>query len=339
MYVALLPSLLPLPNQLLSIDENAESVLVTGAKKELAYLDLFGSPRTPYKGFRRECYNNEKQEPSDHANSLGRYLLLAPSLVPDDDSLTTFCIRHPDLNLENLKVSTDSSGLHICSVLDWQHAAVLPLFLHAGMPYDIQNEGDEVSRSMTEPKLPDDFDELSQDEQLWEKELFRRRLVHYHYNLSTAVYNRVHHKGLVYPISNFCRRIFNYATAPWEGETIKLLCALIEMVVNWEGFSKDGTPCPVVLTPDEIDAAIKLCRELESAEENERTLRNLVGYGPETWVPAAKYEKAMASGQEMKQKMLEVYSEDQLITDDKRALIFACWPLDDMDEVELEEYM
>jgi hypothetical protein len=323
----------------LSIDKNALSVLITGANKELAYLDQFGSAKAPYRGFRRDCYNNEKQEPSDHANNLRRYLLLAPSLVPDDDSLTAFCIRHPDLNLENVKVSRDSSGLQIRSVLDWQHAAVLPLFLHAGMPYDIQNEEDEVSRRMTKPKLPDDFDELSQDEQRLEKNLLRRRLIHYDYVLSTAVYNRVHHKGLVYPFGNFCRRIFNYATAPWEGETIKLQLALIEMVVGWERFAKDDAPCPVVFTPDEIDAAVKLGKELEAADENERTLRNLVGYGPETWVPAAEYEKAMATGQAMKQKMLEVDSEDEMMTDEKRALIVACWPLEDMDEVEFEEYM
>ena len=207
------------------------------------------------------------------------------------------------------------------------------------MPYDIQNEEDEISRSMTEPSLPDDFGKLSQEEQIWEKELLRRRLVHYHYNLSTATYNRVHYKGLVYPFSNFRRRIFNYATAPWEGETIKLLWALIEMVVNWERFAKDGTPCPVVFTPDEIDAAEKLCQALESAEENERTLINYVGYGPEIWVRVANYEKDMASGQELKQKMLEVYSEEEVMTEDKRALIAACWPLDDMDEVESEEYM
>jgi len=317
-------------------------VLATGAHKELAYLDQFGSQRAPYRGFRRHCYNNEKQEPSDHANNLRRYLLLAPSLVPDDDSLTAFCVRHPDLNFENIKVSTDSNGsLQIRSMLDWQHAVVLPLFLHAGMPYDIQNEEDEVSsRRMTEPKLPDDFDALSQDEQIWEKKLLRRRLIHYHYVLSTAAYNRAHHRGLVYPFGDFCRRIFNYATTPWEGETIKLQLALIEMVVGWERFAKDGsTPCPVVFTPDEIDAAVKLGKELETADENERMLRKYVGYGPETWVPPAEYERAMASGQEMKRKMLEVYSEDGVMTDEKRALVVACWPLEDMDEVEFEEYM
>lgn len=320
--------------------QDALSVLVTGANKELAYLDQFGSPRAPYRGFRRDCYNNEKQEPSDHTNNLRRYLLLAPSLVPDNDSLTAFCIRHPDLNLENIKVTTDSNGLQIRSVLDWQHAVVLPLFLHAGMPYDIQNEEDEVSRSMIRPKLPDDFDKLSQGEQIWEKQLLRRRLAHYNYILSTMVYNKAHHKGLAYPLGNFCRRIFNYATAPWEGETIKLQLALIEMVVGWDRFAKGGsTPCPVVIMLDEIDAAVKLGEELEIADENERMVRKYVGYGPETWVPAARYEKAVASGEEMKQKMLEVYSEDGGITDEKRALMMACWPLEAMDEVEFEEYL
>ena len=211
---------------------------------------------------RRECYNYEKKEPSDHANDLDRYLL-APSLVPDDDSLSAFCIRHPDLNTGNLKVSIDSNGVQILSMLDWQHSAVLPLFLHAGMPDDIQNDGDEVSRRLTKPTLSDDFDKLSQEEQRQEMELLRRRRVYYHYNVSTAAYNKVHHKGLVYPLNTFRRRIFNHATAPWEGETIKLLWSLIELMMDWESLVKDGTRYLVVFTKDEIAAANKLYRPLK----------------------------------------------------------------------------
>ncbi len=107
----------------------------------------------------------------------------------------------------------DSSGLQILSMLDWQHAAVLPLFLHAGIPDFIQNEEDEVSRRMVGPKLPDDFDKLTEEEQEWKTELLRRRLVHYHYNLGTVTYNRIHPKGLVYSLNTFRRRIFNHATA------------------------------------------------------------------------------------------------------------------------------
>ena len=106
-------------------------------------------------------------------------------------------------------------------------------------------------------------------------------------------------------------------------------------------FAKDGsTPCPVVITPDEIYAANKLCQALESAEENERRLRIHVGYEPETWMSVDKYEKAMVSGKEMKQMMLEEYSsENEVMTEDRRAYIVKCWALDDMDEKELDKYM
>ncbi|KAI5997282.1 kinase-like domain-containing protein [Pisolithus orientalis] len=211
--------------------KDAKSVLSS------SYLDRFGSPRAPYQRFRREYYNYKKQPPSDHAENLHRYLRLAPSLVPDDDSLSAFCIRHPDLTDSNLKVSTDSSGLQILSMLDWQHATILPLFVLAGMPDVIQNEEDEVSRRMVKPKLPDDFDKLAEEKQEWEMELFRRRLVHYHYIVSTATYNRIHRQG-------FCLPVF-----------------------GWESFAKDGTPCPVVFTEDKIAAARMLRDNVGCGEE------------------------------------------------------------------------
>ncbi|KAK7695260.1 hypothetical protein QCA50_002450 [Cerrena zonata] len=317
--------------------KDAKSVLVTGAKKELAYLDQFGAPRAPYSRLRRECYKYEKQTPSDHVKNLGRYLRLAPSLVPDDESLNVFCIRHPDLSDSNIRVSTDS-GLKILSVLDWQHTAVLPLFLQAGMHEFIQNEEDEVSRKMVKPKLPDDFDKLPEEDRDRERELLRRRLVHYHYNLRTAVYNRIHHKGLVYPLNPFRRRIFIHATAMWEGETIKLLYALIDLVLDWEDFATDGTPCPVVFTEEEIAAAEKLYKALADVDRNDRWLRENVGYGGETWVPAAHYEAAKAFGEEMKRRILKACAEDEETTKEAYAVAEANWPLDDMNEEELEEY-
>ena len=51
------------------------------------------------------------------------------------------------------------------------------------------------------------------------------------------------------------------------------------------------------------------------------------------------YEKAMASGEEIKQKMLEEYSGDVEMTEERRNYIAKCWPLDNMDQEELDEYM
>lgn len=40
------------------------------------------------------------------------------------------------------------------------------------------------------------------------------------------------------------------------------------MVVGWERFAKDSTPCPVVITLDKI-AAVKLGKELEREDPQE----------------------------------------------------------------------
>ena len=42
--------------------------------------------------------------------------------------------------------------------------------------------------------ISEDFDKLSKEEQEWQIELFRHRLVHYYHNLTTAVYNKIQHK-------------------------------------------------------------------------------------------------------------------------------------------------
>jgi len=110
------------------------------------------------------------------------------------------------------------------------------------------------------------------------------------------------------------------------------------MVLSWARFAKDDTTCPVVFTEDEKAAAEKLYQALMKAEMGERTLRDNVGYGEETWVPVAHYEEAKAFGQEMKRRTLKACAEDEETTEETYAVIEANSPLDDLDEEELEEY-
>jgi len=77
---------------------------------------------------------------------------------------------------------------------------------------------------------------------------------------------------------------------------------------------------------------------LANADRGERWLREHVGYGEETWVLAAHYEAARASGQEVKGRTLKACAEDEEMTKEVYAVIEANRPLDDMDEEELEEY-
>jgi hypothetical protein len=101
------------------------------------------------------------------------YLRIAPDLVPKhDDDLTRPSIRHPDLQPNNVFVSQD---LEITGLIDWQHYAVLPLFLQAGIPSSLQNYGDAVSESLEDPRLPADFDEQDEAEQLKQVLVLRKR--------------------------------------------------------------------------------------------------------------------------------------------------------------------
>jgi hypothetical protein len=75
--------------------------------------------------------------------------------------------------------------------------------------------------------------------------------------------------------------------------------------------------------------------ELDGAQrEVDRYLeacRDMIGVGPEDWVPTEHYEEAMARSRKMKEHGLAAIEDDE-----ERARVAAHWPFDDMDE---EDYM
>jgi len=287
----------------------------------------------PFQRVRREGYQYQKQPPSDHIENLDRYLLIAPSLVPKNSALSQFRIRHPDPQPSNIIVSRSSdSDLHIVGLNDWQHTSILPSFLLAGIPERLQNYDDPISQSMRRPSLPENFDDLDETEQSREKELYRRRLVHFHYVKNTAEYNELHYAALTDPVGMFRHRLFCHASDPWEGETLALKIALIRATKNWETLTGGGPSCPVVFDAEDVRETMKLDAELRGADEAIELYQNLIGFGPEGWVPVEHYEEAMARSRQLKEGALAAAESEG----EERAQIAAHWPFNDMDE---EEYM
>ena len=286
----------------------------------------------PFQRIRRESYKYQEQSPSDHIDNLQRYLRIASSLVPKDPSLTRFRIRHPDLQETNIVVSRSSdSSLQIVSVLDWQHASILPTFLLAGMPQRLQNYGDRVSQSVTRPSLPENFDDLGEAAQSYARELHRRRLVHYHYVKNTEECNEVHRATLADSMGVLRRRLFEHAGDPWEGETIALKVDLIEATKSWEMLTEGGAPCPIVFDDEDVRETMELEAALRDADESLQRGQNIVGFGSEGWVPNDHYERAMARSKKLKEDILA-----ETRSAEERAEVEAHWPFDDMDE---EKYM
>lgn len=206
--------------------------LVVGAKKEIAFLQQFGQPLHPFQRVRREAYGYQKQMPSDHIENIHRYLAISPFLVPEDPNLRVFKTRHPDLQPNNIIISK-SSEIKISGIIDWQHTSILPLFLLAGIPQQLQNYDDPVSRSMAPPTLPNDFAELGETQQAKEMELFRRRRLHHHYVSETERQNKPHYAALTDPVGMLRRRLFRRAGDLWQGETLPLKADLIRAAGHW----------------------------------------------------------------------------------------------------------
>jgi hypothetical protein len=316
-----------------TIDENSEAVLVAAARKELAYLEQFGRPLLPFQRERRESYGYKEQSPSDHIENLGRYLLIASSLVSKNSTFHHFRIRHPDLQPSNIIVSTssDSKQLKIVGLLDWQHTAILPMFLLAGIPGRLQNYDDPVSQALIPPSLPANMDELDQSEQSHEMGLYQRRLIHLHYVKNTEKYNKLHLDALWDPVSMFLFRLFDHAGAPWEGETHALKSTLIEATEIWGGLMGEDVPCPIAFEPEDVLKTKELSARLQLADENFEGCRSMVGFETETWVSNEHYKMATDLAELLKLRLLILIPEKEV-----QAKVEANWFLDDMDE---KDYM
>ena len=122
----------------------------------MAYLEQFGRPLLPLERVGgRGVYQYQEQTPSDHIENLGRYLLIASSLIPKNAGLGRFSICHPNLHQSNIIVlMSPDSNLHVVGLSDWQHTSILPVHL-ASIPERLQIYDDPVSESMTRPSLPE----------------------------------------------------------------------------------------------------------------------------------------------------------------------------------------
>ena len=95
-----------------------------------------------------------------------------------------------------------SKDYKITSLIDWQNCVALPLFLHSGIPDDLDNSVDPVSRSLEIPRLPDRASDLAEDRRLEQLETFCKQQLHYFYVKETARRNLIHFQALSRPFQS-----------------------------------------------------------------------------------------------------------------------------------------
>ena len=285
------------------------------------------SPPSPsYSCTQRPIYY-QKVSPVDHIASLEKYLQIAPYLVPRDDFLSRPTLRHPDLNPHNLFVFDDFT---ITGVIDWQHASVLPLVLQAGIPGSFQNFGDEMSRSLKKPFLPESFKSMSVADQEAALEQYRKRQLHYYYFVTTAKHNKPHYDALKPESTMPKQKLEQYASAPWEGDSITLKAELIRAIQNWSVLTAgngDRPPvCPIDFSDEEVAKCLSIEAELYHIDVQMEKVRDRIGISTDGWTSNERYEDALEENEAVKAEAvapLDAASKKEFLEN---------WPLDDHEE-------
>ncbi|KAM3416296.1 hypothetical protein BST61_g7902 [Cercospora zeina] len=162
--------------------------------------------------------------------------------------------------------------------------------------------------------------------------ILRDRELHYEYVTRTAAKNPAHFNALRYPYSTGRRKVFQLSSDPWEGDNIPLRSSLIFVKKHWKDFSNDlDVPCPITFSEAEEEECLRLDDSEREASEQLRETKEMLGIGPEGWVPNDHYAAAKEAVVKMKQLALE-----QAETEMDRIAVREHWVFDDMDE---DEYL
>lgn len=275
------------------------------AKRELAFCQKYGKPRLNVERHLRDLDNLEPQDPAYHSQLLHDFLRLAPSLDIDaGNSLARPTLRHPDLSPNNILVNDDNE---IVGIIDWQHTVILPLCLCAGIPNHYQNWGDPASDTLRQPetKLPADYDSMDPASQQNARETMRRRLVHFYYAALHLKKAGDHYDAFRNDNSMLRAKLFSRAGAPWEGSSLSLEHALIEIQQHWPLHIEASPPtqaveCPVRYHPDRIQACLEKVNQEEEQLDDLDDMRAMLGTDAQGWV---ENDEHLAHAQEMRESM------------------------------------
>lgn len=276
--------------KLTSIGYDSAEVLEAVGERELLWLEKFGRPRYPQESIYRTVYKYEKVKPERQIQSLQDYLKSASFLVPDNQEMNRPTIRHPDLAPGNILFS--DSG-EIAGVIDWQHCAVLPLFLQAGIPGHFQNYGDEESEKFRPPKLPHNFDSLSDEDKATQEEMYRRRQLHFFYLAATIDMNPHHYHALRFDPYTYRNRLYRTVDQPWEGDNTSLRAQLSEVIPHWsEICCKEAPGCPIRYSEEEIKECLTHHDKQKEIDRCMEGLRDFVGVNAEGEVETERFGEA-----------------------------------------------
>jgi hypothetical protein len=145
----------------------------------------------------------------------------------------------------------------------------------------------------------------------------------------TEKLNEVHYHVLSEDFSALRQKIFDHACAPRHGANVSLKADLIFPIYHWSKVAK--APCPITFTEDEQTDCLYLNDQHIEADGHMQACKDVIGIGPEGWVPVEQYEEMKECEMRLKAAMLAAIESEEA-----QEYLREHWILGNFDEKEYE---
>ncbi|KIM97540.1 hypothetical protein OIDMADRAFT_204366 [Oidiodendron maius Zn] len=291
------------------------------ATNEKLFIKSHAHPRMNY-----HRSSTELELPEEILGLLDQYLQLAPAMVPppgmDDTHSPT--LWHPDLHLDNVFVDPDSK--QITRIIDWQSAAVMPLYYHCGIPRMFKHPGI-VSNGWALSEPPEDYDTLDENEKAKIDSARNSEACHKYYEVETKSSNPRHWAALQLENAEVRTEPSRLVVNVWEDRDVFFLRrALLEIMEQWPNLCPESGACPVSFNEQELAVHAAEEESMSNVGEILRLFRDNWGLPPNGMVDPAEFDQVRTAIMELRESFIESADDEA-----ERELFARLWPYQDAD--------
>lgn len=186
---------------------------------------------------------------------------------------------HTDLHMGNIYVAPNESS-RITFLIDFQSESVLPAFLQARWPRFLKPPQN-YPKGFVQPKLPDDFHELDEDDKIIAQQELSQAKLSKEYEVSTYLKNRTAYNAMDVP--RVFRELFIRCGEVSEVGVPPLQACLIEIFQNWSSYGFTGQ-CPFSFAEEEINLHEHRFAECEAWNDVQQLAQTYLNTDAEGWI-------------------------------------------------------
>lgn len=268
--------------------------------------------------------------------AIDAYLKMIDFLLPSDQRLSAATLWHHDFHAENIFVDEKDTS-KITGIIDRQFVEIAPLFQCAQQPDVLQYVGEQLDDVFKRPDLPDNYDELTPDEQRRVGDLWEAQPLVVYYRTLTMKKSKRLHECFEYRSTDW-RAILSFARSVLEiGEDFMLskIAAVVTDKEMWsqvpggaqEASTSGRSDPPLTFSHD---AMMQIAQRLEALLEGVEEMKKITARLGVTFmrksapVDPDRYTELISLLEEIKGELSEKYAESE----EDRLSFEKLWPSD-----------